>query len=55
MLTHAAFVAEIAGFENFLSSIGETLSSDDVFLSYLPLAHSFDRCALNISARILLI
>ena len=44
MLTHASVVATVASQRVFLDSLGETLDEKDVFISYLPLAHIFDRC-----------
>mmetsp|Transcript_15455 Transcript_15455/g.41855 ORF Transcript_15455/g.41855 Transcript_15455/m.41855 type:complete len:871 (-) Transcript_15455:974-3586(-) len=43
MITHNSMVHTIAGVKLFMEHQGETLGPDDVFLSYLPLAHIFDR------------
>ena len=46
MLSHRAVIGEVAGLHAFLKQIGEgtTVTEKDVVLSYLPLAHIFDRC-----------
>ena len=46
MLSHRAVIGEVAGLHAFLKQIGEgtTVTERDVVLSYLPLAHIFDRC-----------
>jgi len=60
-LSHGAVVATVAGQEAFLASIADgprsfSLGVDDVMLSYLPLAHIFDRVAeelmLNVGGRV---
>jgi long-chain acyl-CoA synthetase len=43
MLTHSAVVAEVSGLHAFLKQINESVDESDVILSYLPLAHIFDR------------
>ncbi|KAF5833204.1 hypothetical protein DUNSADRAFT_10554 [Dunaliella salina] len=43
MITHNSMVHTIAGVKLFMEHQGETLGPNDVFLSYLPLAHIFDR------------
>ncbi len=56
MLSHAAVISEVAGLHAFLKQIGEgtSISEEDVVLSYLPLAHIFDRCAVvNCACRVL--
>ena len=47
MLSHRAVISEVAGLHAFLKQIGEgtTVTEKDVVLSYLPLAHIFDRYA----------
>ena len=47
MLSHSAVIAEVAGIQAFLKQLqGVTsITEDDVVLSYLPLAHIFDRSA----------
>jgi len=45
MLTHEAIVTTIASCDAYLRSCGETLLPDDCYLSFLPLAHVFDRVA----------
>lgn len=44
MISHSAVIAEVAGVHAFLRQIGESIGENDVMLSYLPLAHIFDRC-----------
>ena len=60
-ISHGAVVATVAGQEAFLASIADgprsfSLGVDDVMLSYLPLAHIFDRVAeelmLNVGGRV---
>jgi long-subunit acyl-CoA synthetase (AMP-forming) len=46
MITHAALVATIAGCNQYLTSFNETLGPEDSYLSFLPLAHVFDRCVI---------
>jgi long-subunit acyl-CoA synthetase (AMP-forming) len=43
MITHSALVATIAGCNQYLASFNETLGPEDSYLSFLPLAHVFDR------------
>jgi long-chain acyl-CoA synthetase len=47
MVTHGGLIAtvagQVAGFDQIGGLVGQTLSPDDVMLSYLPLAHIFDR------------
>lgn len=45
MITHGNLVAAIAGCNQYLESFNETLGEEDCYLSFLPLAHVFDRCA----------
>ena len=49
MLSHANVLTVVAGQLGAINQIagayGETFSTDDVMISYLPLAHIFDRCA----------
>lgn len=45
MLPHRAMVATISSINAFLDHAGERIDQDDRFLSYLPLAHVFDRAA----------
>lgn len=45
MITHANLVTTIAGCNQYLESFNETLGPDDAYLSFLPLAHVFDRSA----------
>jgi long-chain acyl-CoA synthetase len=60
MITHGGILATVAGqarsFDQLGEELGETLTSDDVMLSYLPLAHIFDRALeelfLSVGARI---
>jgi long-chain acyl-CoA synthetase len=55
-MSHAAVVATVAGLERFLETSRFGLGPDDAMLSYLPLAHIFDRVAeelfLNVGGRI---
>lgn len=44
MITHANLVCAIAGCNQYLESFNETLGENDSYLSFLPLAHVFDRC-----------
>jgi long-chain acyl-CoA synthetase len=44
MLTHRNFVANIGGMHHFDGEF--ELRDDDVYISYLPLAHVFERCLL---------
>jgi len=43
MITHSAMVYSISGVNAFLEHHNEESGPEDVFLSYLPLAHIFDR------------
>ncbi|PSC75938.1 acetyl-synthetase [Micractinium conductrix] len=43
MTTHKNYVAGVAGARNLLKQAGIQFTGDDCVLSYLPLAHSFDR------------
>ena len=43
MLSHSAVISEVAGLHAFLKQIEYSISQEDVVLSYLPLAHIFDR------------
>ncbi|XP_010521091.1 PREDICTED: long chain acyl-CoA synthetase 4-like [Tarenaya hassleriana] len=43
MLSNESIVTLIAGVDRLLESVNEALHVGDVFLSYLPLAHIFDR------------
>lgn len=51
LITHRAVVSTVAAQIDYLRLVGPTmgggLGPDDVMLSYLPLAHIFDRCALR--------
>jgi len=42
MLTHAALVATCAGIESYFKENGYPVDHNDIFMSYLPLAHVFD-------------
>jgi len=44
-LSHAAVAATVAGLDTFLASVNFPLGPSDAMLSYLPLAHIFDRTA----------
>ncbi|GJN29596.1 hypothetical protein PR202_gb17836 [Eleusine coracana subsp. coracana] len=43
MISNESILLNIAGIDSFIQSVGEVFSQDDVYLSYLPLAHIFDR------------
>ncbi|XP_055819588.1 long chain acyl-CoA synthetase 4-like [Solanum dulcamara] len=43
MISNNSIVTLIAGVKRFLESVNEVLTMNDVYLSYLPLAHIFDR------------
>lgn len=45
MLTHAAVVSTTAGLLAYLEQTGMKMGPGDAMLSYLPLAHIFDRTA----------
>lgn len=42
MLPHAALVATIASIEKYFFVVGGAVHEEDIFMSYLPLAHVFD-------------
>ena len=48
MLTHANILSVVAGQLGAINQVagryGEKFNQDDVMISYLPLAHIFDRC-----------
>ncbi|RLN82902.1 hypothetical protein BBJ28_00000866 [Nothophytophthora sp. Chile5] len=46
MLSHSAILSGCAAVKDFLITAGRRLNSDTVYLSYLPLAHIFERSAL---------
>ncbi|GFN86278.1 long-chain-fatty-acid--coa ligase 5 [Plakobranchus ocellatus] len=56
MLSHANLIASISGALKVLDTVGLALSGEDVLISYLPLAHSYERvieaCLLGVGARI---
>ncbi|CAK9163063.1 unnamed protein product [Ilex paraguariensis] len=56
MVSNNSIVTLIAGVKRLLESVGEALTVKDVYLSYLPLAHIFDRvieeCFINHGASI---
>jgi len=43
LLTHTNLVDTIASMKAFVASVEAAFDEDDVFLSFLPLAHIFDR------------
>ncbi|GAB4857552.1 Long chain acyl-CoA synthetase 4 [Ancistrocladus abbreviatus] len=43
LISNESILALIAGVKCFLESVNEKLTANDVYLSYLPLAHIFDR------------
>ncbi|KAM7525868.1 hypothetical protein LguiA_015770 [Lonicera macranthoides] len=56
MISNNSIVTLIAGVKRLLESVNEALTGNDVYLSYLPLAHIFDRvieeCFINHGASI---
>ncbi|KAJ8538631.1 hypothetical protein K7X08_029927 [Anisodus acutangulus] len=56
MISNNSIVTLIAGVKRFLESVNEALTMNDVYISYLPLAHIFDRaieeCFINHGASI---
>ncbi|XP_042039163.1 long chain acyl-CoA synthetase 4-like isoform X2 [Salvia splendens] len=56
MISNNSIVTLIAGVKRLLESVNESLTINDVYLSYLPLAHIFDRvieeCFINHGASI---
>ncbi|KAL7122828.1 hypothetical protein ABFS82_01G061600 [Erythranthe guttata] len=56
MISNKSIVTLIAGVQCLLSNVNESLTVNDVYLSYLPLAHIFDRvieeCFINHGASI---
>lgn len=42
-ISHRAEVATVAGVQTFLQNVGYELDYNDSEISYLPLAHIFDR------------
>ncbi|XP_011074379.1 long chain acyl-CoA synthetase 4-like [Sesamum indicum] len=56
MISNNSIVTLIAGVKHMLESVNEALTVNDVYLSYLPLAHIFDRvieeCFINQGAAI---
>ncbi|XP_057786303.1 long chain acyl-CoA synthetase 4-like isoform X1 [Salvia miltiorrhiza] len=56
MISNNSIVTLIAGVKRLLESVNESLTANDVYLSYLPLAHIFDRvieeCFINHGASI---
>ncbi|KAG0579471.1 hypothetical protein KC19_4G101200 [Ceratodon purpureus] len=45
MLTHENVLTTIAGLDQYLKSLNEVMDHNDVYFSFLPLAHIFDRVA----------
>lgn len=45
MLTHENVLVTIAGLKHYLKSLNEVMDHNDVYFSFLPLAHIFDRVA----------
>ncbi|KAH8964740.1 hypothetical protein BDL97_04G082000 [Sphagnum fallax] len=45
LLTHKCILTTIAGLDHFLKSLNEVVDENDVYFSFLPLAHIFDRVA----------
>ncbi|KAL0016000.1 hypothetical protein SO802_003069 [Lithocarpus litseifolius] len=43
MISNDSIIALLAGVKRLLESVNEKLTDEDVYLSYLPLAHIFDR------------
>ena len=51
LITHRAVVSTVAAQIDYLTLVGPNMGgpfgANDVMLSYLPLAHIFDRCGLH--------
>lgn len=45
LLTHRALASEVASLSAWFSAVGESPRPDDVYYSFLPLAHIYGRCA----------
>jgi long-chain acyl-CoA synthetase len=45
LLTHKSILTTIAGLDHYLKSLNEVVDENDVYFSFLPLAHIFDRVA----------
>ncbi|CAM6017999.1 unnamed protein product [Sphagnum balticum] len=45
LLTHSSILCTIAGLAQYLKSLNEVIDENDVYFSFLPLAHIFDRVA----------
>ncbi|KAL6606163.1 hypothetical protein ACP70R_041816 [Stipagrostis hirtigluma subsp. patula] len=43
MISNESLLVNIAGTDSVIQSVGEVFTQDDVYMSYLPLAHIFDR------------
>ncbi|KAL6839678.1 hypothetical protein ACP4OV_030617 [Aristida adscensionis] len=43
MISNESLLVNIVGIDSVLKSVGDVLNQDDVYMSYLPLAHVFDR------------
>ncbi|KAM3350276.1 hypothetical protein ACQJBY_022824 [Aegilops geniculata] len=43
LISNASIICLIAGVDRLLNSVNERLEETDVYMSYLPLAHIFDR------------
>jgi long-chain acyl-CoA synthetase len=43
MISNESLLVNLAGANSVIQSIGEVFDQDDVYMSYLPLAHIFDR------------
>jgi long-subunit acyl-CoA synthetase (AMP-forming) len=43
MMSHRAVLSTISGILVLLEELGQKMGPDDVYLSFLPLAHIFDR------------
>lgn len=51
LLTHENITDVIAGVDKLLASLGEKMTEEDVYFSFLPLAHIFDRLIEEYSVR----
>lgn len=51
LLTHENITDVIAGVDHLLDSLGEKMTQEDVYFSFLPLAHIFDRIIEEYSVR----
>merc|ERR1712078_220702 len=50
LLKHSAVMATVRGLLDYMEGLSTQVGADDVFLSYLPLAHIFDRVYAGVTA-----